>query len=127
MTPDENDALAEAILRKLKELPKVTQKGIDEWVNAKKSESAKFRRAAVLEAWYKANGKASPLEVLEEIRAHKLDVYDSVKNYLASLPQEMAISTKYLYRSLFPNFFETMFGRSEERRVGKECRSRWSP
>ena len=106
LTPDENDALAEAILRKLKELSKVTQKGVDDWINAKKSESAKFRRAAVIESWVKANGKSSPVEILEDIRAHKLDMYESVKKYLASLPETLAISTKYLNRSLFPNFFE---------------------
>ena len=27
----------------------------------------------------------------------------------------------------FANFLYSDFGRSEERRVGKECRSRWSP
>ena len=117
LTPDENDALAEAILRKLKELSKVTQKGVDDWINAKKSESAKFRRAAVIESWVKANGKSSPVEVLEDIRAHKLDMYESVKKYLASLPETLAISTKYLYRSLFPNFFETMFGTKNFDRV----------
>ena len=26
-----------------------------------------------------------------------------------------------------PNLFDNTFSRSEERRVGKECRSRWSP
>ena len=36
----------------------------------------------------------------------ELDMYESVKKYLASLPETLAISTKYLYRSLFPNFFE---------------------
>ena len=89
LTPDENDALAEAILRKLKELSKVTQKGVDDWINAKKSESAKFRRAAVIESWVKANGKSSPVEVLEDIRAHKLDMYESAKKYLASLPETL--------------------------------------
>jgi len=33
LSPDENDALAKAILRKLKELRKVTQKGVDNWIN----------------------------------------------------------------------------------------------
>ena len=28
---------------------------------------------------------------------------------------------------LIPNLVEAVKGRSEERRVGKECRSRWSP
>src|SRR2546422_11585320 len=31
------------------------------------------------------------------------------------------------YRSIFENAIEGIFRRSEERRVGKECRSRWSP
>ena len=28
---------------------------------------------------------------------------------------------------LIDDMFDTMYERSEERRVGKECRSRWSP
>src|ERR1039457_47702 len=31
------------------------------------------------------------------------------------------------YNEQFWNILETESGRSEERRVGKECRSRWSP
>ena len=37
---------------------------------------------------------------------------------------------EYLYQTkkdLFKWYVEIAYGRSEERRVGKECRSRWSP
>ena len=37
----------------------------------------------------------------------------SVRNIVSTIPTE--------------RFFNSSFGRSEERRVGKECRSRWSP
>src|SRR2546427_1334277 len=116
MSPTEADEIAKAVVRLQNQLRSVTQKQIDDWVNAKKSESAKFRRANVLEAWTKANSKNSPIEVLEEIRANRLDIYESVNTYLATL-QKLAISTKYLYRSLFPNFFETMFGTKNFDRV----------
>ena len=33
----------------------------------------------------------------------------------------------YCQNKVFPNTFTFLFIRSEERRVGKECRSRWSP
>ena len=36
-------------------------------------------------------------------------------------------SKKVQYEYELLNIFELLFARSEERRVGKECRSRWSP
>ena len=33
----------------------------------------------------------------------------------------------YLYHAVIPPLVEAGYRRSEERRVGKECRSRWSP
>src|SRR5689334_23390251 len=51
-------------------------------------------------------------------------------------PSEIALRGSRLERTLkkafhYPNYAATrlagVFGRSEERRVGKECRSRWSP
>src|SRR2546430_3887268 len=43
---------------------------------------------------------------------------------VASLP---LIKERILVIILLLHFLSLMLGRSEERRVGKECRSRWSP
>ena len=45
-------------------------------------------------------------------------------------PEKRNIALSFQDNSLFPNYKvidNINFGRSEERRVGKECRSRWSP
>ena len=34
---------------------------------------------------------------------------------------------RYLNKTVYAQLLDTMQRRSEERRVGKECRSRWSP
>jgi hypothetical protein len=117
MSPDEAQEIAKAVVALQNQLRPVTQKGVDDWINAEKSESAKFRRGSVVEGWAKANRKATPLEALESIRTHATDIYESVKTYLASLPKTLAISTKYLYRSIFPSFFENMFGTKNFDRV----------
>ena len=36
-------------------------------------------------------------------------------------------SSTVTYDDVTPTIFVTTYSRSEERRVGKECRSRWSP
>ena len=38
-----------------------------------------------------------------------------------------AIATMFLVCRVFDGITDLLMGRSEERRVGKECRSRWSP
>ena len=39
----------------------------------------------------------------------------------------IAIYLGMAYLLLFTSLFSNLYDRSEERRVGKECRSRWSP
>ena len=46
---------------------------------------------------------------------------DSLKKII-----ENKVKYKYLYE-VFDKYYEMPRSRSEERRVGKECRSRWSP
>ena len=42
--------------------------------------------------------------------------------------QKNFIELRDTFRSIYPNFnIAYSYKRSEERRVGKECRSRWSP
>ena len=49
----------------------------------------------------------------------------SIKDYLMHTTSHPTADTVYLHiKEEFPNI---SLGRSEERRVGKECRSRWSP
>ena len=49
-------------------------------------------------------------------------VGDFVDNYAQGLPSEMALLSLFSPQTGMP-----LAVRSEERRVGKECRSRWSP
>ena len=52
----------------------------------------------------------------------KLDTIDKLCSALDITPGEL-----FEYRKEWSTMPETLSGRSEERRVGKECRSRWSP
>src|SRR4030065_155350 len=54
---------------------------------------------------------------------------DVCSSDLFELPVPRLITFCKLFVLLFPfyNIFSKITGRSEERRVGKECRSRWSP
>ena len=54
------------------------------------------------------------------------------KNYLVIVPEQFTMQTQQKLVELAPNHAimnidVLSFKRSEERRVGKECRSRWSP
>ena len=49
---------------------------------------------------------------------------------ICTLPEEISLDDLDAQRDFFAhtyNFLADRYGRSEERRVGKECRSRWSP
>ena len=60
------------------------------------------RRKRLAEAFEKV---AEAMEILEEVKGEEKESYDNLPD----------------------NFRDGDRGRSEERRVGKECRSRWSP
>ena len=63
-----------------------------------------------------------PLDVQRRI-ADVLDSFDALVNDLSSgLPAEIAVRRKQ-----YEYYRDKLLLRSEERRVGKECRSRWSP
>src|SRR3712207_9336414 len=44
-----------------------------------------------------------------------------------TLPAKLSKQTKFLTNASLGVYATNLFCRSEERRVGKECRSRWSP
>ena len=52
--------------------------------------------------------------------------YVSMCNYVSVLSEDKMVS-KHNYINFMALFNTCLFNRSEERRVGKECRSRWSP
>jgi len=76
--------------------------------------------------------QANPDEALYGLGQHQLGLLN-LKGYDLDLWQHNAtVAVPFLvssrgYGLLWDNNSYTRFGRSEERRVGKECRSRWSP
>ena len=49
-----------------------------------------------------------------------------------SISKQVSVTSEYYLQTLKPTYLTNVseaanWGRSEERRVGKECRSRWSP
>ena len=61
-------------------------------------------------------------EFIEKILVHERDRKGSIQT-----TQEVEIYFNFVGRFVPPAFGEVELTRSEERRVGKECRSRWSP
>ena len=53
---------------------------------------------------------AKPVPLTDQVRVDKEEIYDILDQMRATIPEEIKQAR-----------------RSEERRVGKECRSRWSP
>ena len=65
---------------------------------------------------------------------HKSQIANHISHYIAyQIPGDCSYtiydmrSMTLLIKSVFENFRNVDIERSEERRVGKECRSRWSP
>lgn len=62
--------------------------------------SAQYRRKHVLELWAKANGKASPTEVLDEIFLDKVTPCDRARRFLDQLREkEVKCSLPFQTRS----------------------------
>ena len=75
-----------------------------------------------------------PKEILKKIKKKKIGyiIIDLTKNeifkkYKNSYPVSIGQFGKILGILKKNNCKKVLFARSEERRVGKECRSRWSP
>src|SRR3989441_12964098 len=66
---------------------------------------------------------ASALDILEEVAVERLDL-DAVQERLDAL---LAAQPRMGEVAAAGEVLDTRHARSEERRVGKECRSRWSP
>ena len=60
-------------------------------------------------------------ELIREIKTDFSEVKGRWKNYVRKFRKTAQKMT------MFPWLWEANIKRSEERRVGKECRSRWSP
>ena len=80
--------------------------------------------------------KAYPLlkpltaQLIEEIRAYgilevSLEQYQIVCNSIVRFAQSLQVDS--YSPGLMDSYKDNLDTRSEERRVGKECRSRWSP
>ena len=54
----------------------------------------------------------------------KKDIGEETKKHIKEVAKEQGYFPQYYARAIRMN---KSFNRSEERRVGKECRSRWSP
>ena len=76
--------------------------------------------------------------VFKKIREHKEYIQDAASWFQAKwdIPQEeylKSMNESLLKETSIPQWYimlendNSIIGRSEERRVGKECRSRWSP
>ena len=59
-----------------------------------------------------------------EIDKNHKDVYSSIKELMDNARNKVAREVNNI---LIQTYWEIGLTRSEERRVGKECRSRWSP
>ena len=70
--------------------------------------------------------KGEEMEEKESEISEKKKDYDSTMN---AIPEKELLKEEMLKKSTSPPFPHALHGkkRSEERRVGKECRSRWSP
>ena len=70
-----------------------------------------------------------------KLKTFKNDIIAALSVALLAIPQSIAYSLLAdlpvqagIFSAIFGSIFMGAFGsRSEERRVGKECRSRWSP
>ena len=71
------------------------------------------------------NKKINPLFTKENVE--KIVVPDIVKVDLLSILEEKLQKAGFYYRVAYRVKAVDSMVRSEERRVGKECRSRWSP
>src|ERR1017187_11020707 len=65
-----------------------------------------------------------PIPVKDWVQKRKQDKYPVVEREDAQCPPDIKVSDAV---RIVPRIEEDAGDRSEERRVGKECRSRWSP
>ena len=67
------------------------------------------------------------MDIIEIIKALVLGIVEGITEWLPiSSTGHMILVDEFLKLNVSEEF-KSMFLRSEERRVGKECRSRWSP
>src|SRR3989441_8297678 len=91
-----------------------------------------FRSTSVIDDWFIRQGKA---DVTIEGQSFKATLWDSSETTVASLLLEGSIIRNAVSVTVTVNESDAgpshgtgrLERRSEERRVGKECRSRWSP
>src|SRR3712207_9230542 len=70
----------------------------------------------------KSNMKGALMSVSDKLLLRKRAIIETVNDELKNIAQ-----VEHSRHRSFDNFIVNLLGRSEERRVGKECRSRWSP
>ena len=63
---------------------------------------------------------------LAPVRAHGREKLAGMLSYVEAIPMDVLQAGVPWTWETFPEYMKAI-GRSEERRVGKECRSRWSP
>ena len=63
-----------------------------------------------------------------EVSIHVSDNLEDVLSQIGMNANDIALAKSKVLRPAYPNdLYTPLPDRSEERRVGKECRSRWSP
>ena len=71
--------------------------------------------------------KMSLPEIISSTLLFGLGVFSLWRGLFFAIQQETVLSDSEFYKALHQFMPIWLWGRSEERRVGKECRSRWSP
>ena len=73
-------------------------------------------------------GKSTILKmIIKKLREEKHVDDEQILNYRFDSMEYEDMTTKELYLEIKSKILQSKKARSEERRVGKECRSRWSP
>src|SRR3712207_6295074 len=63
----------------------------------------------------------------QDLSGHNEFYFPLVQDFLSAAPSALPLIAEVNNRILSGDLYKALKARSEERRVGKECRSRWSP
>ncbi len=78
---------------------------------------SRYNRKYALKLLAKANDKATPEEVIEDIKAGKVTLYSASKRMIDSIRPRMKVSTVVFYRSILPEMFRSVLGEDNFRQT----------